>query len=27
LLEGDELRLTASTNSILQAVCSFEEIS
>jgi len=27
LLEGDTLRLTASVNSRLQAVCSFEEIS
>lgn len=27
LLEGDQLRLTASVNSRLQAVCSFEEIS
>lgn len=27
LLEGDQLRLTASNNSTLQAVCSFEEIS
>jgi hypothetical protein len=27
LMEGDSLRLTAGTNSVLQAVCSFEEIS
>jgi hypothetical protein len=27
LLEGDTLRLTASNNSTLQAICSFEEIS
>ena len=27
LLEGDQLRLSASVNSRLQAVCSFEEIS
>lgn len=27
LEEGDSLRLTASSNSILQAVCSYEEIS
>lgn len=27
LLEGDKLRLTASNNSTLQAICSFEEIS
>lgn len=27
LLEGDALRLTASNNSTLQAVCTFEEIS
>lgn len=26
LLEGDALRLTASTNAALHAVCSFEEI-
>lgn len=27
LQEGDQLRLTASTNSTLQAVCSYDEIS
>lgn len=27
LLEGDQIRLTANTNSILQAVCSWEEIN
>jgi hypothetical protein len=27
LLEGDSLRVTASANSRLQAVCSYEEIS
>lgn len=27
LLEGDALRLTASANGDLQAICSFEEIS
>ena len=27
LLEGDTLRLPASNNSTLQAICSFEEIS
>jgi hypothetical protein len=27
LEEGDDLRLTASANSDLEAVCSYEEIS